>query len=71
MDIVTQIQEQVDKLSVALYSTLGALQRDAQPVSVRGEPAPASTSKVSNVTYRGLNSIQNSNSFSDIQISLI
>ena len=46
MDIVTQIQEQVDKLSVALYSTLGALQRDANPVSVRGEPAEPANIKV-------------------------
>ncbi len=45
-DIVTQIQEKLDRLSVSLFSTTGALQRDAQPSSVRGEPAPAAGGKV-------------------------
>lgn len=39
-DLITQVQETLDRLSVSLFSTTGALQRDAQPVSVRGEPSP-------------------------------
>ena len=53
-DIVTQIQEKLDQLSVSLFSTIGALQRDAQPSSVRGEPAPATSSKVILCSYRAM-----------------
>lgn len=43
-DILTQIQEALDRLSTSLFSTIGALQRDAQPASIRGEPAPGQNS---------------------------
>ena len=53
-DIVTQIQEKLDRLSVSLFSTIGALQRDAQPSSVRGEPVLASSSKVALSSSEGV-----------------
>eukprot|EP00824_Muranothrix_gubernata_P012254 TRINITY_DN26110_c0_g1_i1.p1 TRINITY_DN26110_c0_g1~~TRINITY_DN26110_c0_g1_i1.p1 ORF type:complete len:153 (-),score=31.00 TRINITY_DN26110_c0_g1_i1:30-488(-) len=38
MDIVTQVQEEADKLATLLFTSIGVLQRDAPPASVNGEP---------------------------------
>ena len=52
LDIVTQLQESLDRLSVSLFSTTGALQRDAQAASVRGEPAEPTQKQVQVHTSR-------------------
>ena len=39
-DLVTQIQDHLNGLCSMFFNFAGALQRDAAPVSVAGEPAP-------------------------------
>ncbi len=37
-DLVTQIQQQINRLCFLFFNDVGSLQRDAPPSSVRGEP---------------------------------
>jgi hypothetical protein len=42
-DVISQLQEQVNALCAKLFNFLGALQRDAPPVSIKGEGLLAPT----------------------------
>lgn len=37
-DLVTQIQQQINRLCFLFFNDVGSLQRDAPPASIRGEP---------------------------------
>lgn len=37
-DLVTQIQQQINRLCFLFFNDVGSLQRDAPPTSIRGEP---------------------------------
>ena len=41
-DLVTQIQQQINRLCFLFFNDVGSLQRDAPPVSIRGEPVTTS-----------------------------
>lgn len=42
-DLVTQIQQQINRLCFLFFNDVGSLQRDAPPSSVRGEPVKATS----------------------------